>query len=328
MSIRFKQKRDALFNRFYRENIQISTLNSVPFESFLPIFEQEKENFIKFLDWDISRYAEDKSRLIKNKSLFGSCLIKDRKIIAYIIILPMLDFLYLNSMNTLNEHKDKGYLEDLLALVCAEIQQNDPVAIEGQPFIFGHLLEMDRFSIYGKNVLIRTFMVNDIIDKEYNLKSIESISFRPLNASYHALAEVLIESYKGHPESNICSFYNGTSIAMFYLEDLIEHGGCGNYIRDASYCACIEQKLIGFIISTEISKRHGHIAQVVLKKNYHQRGIGTMMLNKALLAMQKKGFSKVSLSVTKDIYTYEWYSRSGFRPVMDYVGFRFRGAIR
>lgn len=323
MNMKYEKEKEKVLKGFFQENIQIYTLNMIPLERFSEIFAEEKRDFLENLYWDISDYIAEKSNLIKNKSLFGSVLIKDAKVIAYIIILPLYDFLYLNCMNILEEYKSSGLLEDLLFLVCGEIQQKDPIFIEGQPFLFNYDLDFERLKLFEKNHLKKTFMIKDLNKDDIRISPKENMVFKNIDISSEIMAEFLIDTYEDHPEGDICSFYNNKSNAVLYIEDLMKYDGCGKYLKEASFLLYYKNELIGYIINTALGPHYGHTAQIVIKKGYNKKGIGTYLMEKALLAFKDLGYSRVSLSVLKDIYTHNWYLKQGFEDIMDYAGFRF-----
>lgn len=331
MNTRYRQNsREAeILGNLRNKNISFRSVAHTPAEFFSEIFSQEKEQYMRILEWEISLFVAEKYYLIEIKSLFGFCLVKDKSVIAYIIIIPVFDFYYINSMNILTAYRFSGLLEDLLMLTCIKIMKKGSLKLEGQPFIFEYDLNLKSFTDFSCNYLSRVFMAIELDNTHCEKSSAgdthHNIRFVDLETSVKLslMSEILLDSYYEHPESGISSFYLNKNNAVFYLEEVIKNGGCGTCLKGSSFACYCNDKIIGFVLTTSLGKYHGHITQIAVKKEFQKKRLGSQLLSRSLSSLYENDYKKVSLSVTAGLYTIKWYEKFGFKRVMDFYGFRF-----
>lgn len=104
-----------------------------------------------------------------------------------------------------------------------------------------------------------------------------------------------------------------------------------NVVNEASFCAIVEGKTVGFIVSKTYQepieygqpKNIGWIQVLIVDKHYRNRGIGTKLLNSALNQLKQLGIDKIHLG--RDVWHYfpgvpleyedtiNWFLKKGFK---------------
>ncbi len=322
MTTAYDAERLSILDKFKQNYIRVKNTASISEESFADILKEEERDYREYLGWDISEHIREKMLAVGNGDVIGSALIQDKNVICYVMAVPVNHFLYLNSF-ILREYSDKGYLEDMLLLFCGDILKKSDWAIEGQPFLLYHELDTDRFYSFKNEIILKSYMTGSTSTISECENQRPDIEIKNIRLEADILADILLDSYSGSPESRVSGFYADRASAYIYMHELIQMKGCGNYIRNASFAAFYMGMPVGFIITTMIGDGMSHIPQIAIRRKYQNTGIGTFLISKAVSALYKSGIQNVSLSAAKDLHVYKWYLHIGFKPVVDFWGFRF-----
>lgn len=96
----------------------------------------------------------------------------------------------------------------------------------------------------------------------------------------------------------------------------------GKQKDDICFAAETNGKIVG-AVWTRIMDDYGHVDDetpslaVSLYKEYRGQGIGTALMQRMLLALEEKGYKKVSLSVQKANYAFKMYQKTGFEIIAE-----------
>jgi ribosomal protein S18 acetylase RimI-like enzyme len=83
------------------------------------------------------------------------------------------------------------------------------------------------------------------------------------------------------------------------LDNLLQQGGCGPLVAEASVFARYRGQGIGFVMVTEIAPRQGHLAQVAVLPAYQRQGVGRILVNHCLTQLAARHFDTLSLLVSR-----------------------------
>jgi ribosomal protein S18 acetylase RimI-like enzyme len=120
--------------------------------------------------------------------------------------------------------------------------------------------------------------------------------------------------------------YRSDDSCELVLDDILNQGGCGNPVVEASAIAHHRGCGIGFIIMTEIAHRQAHLAQVAVLPEYQHRGVGRLILRHALSKLADQAFDTVSLIVSRrNPRALNMYELVGFEPVLSFPVFTWQG---
>ncbi len=117
-----------------------------------------------------------------------------------------------------------------------------------------------------------------------------------------ALTEASVLMQKAHSESvdaEMNELYRTRDGCRTMLDNILHQQGCGQSIPAASFVARDRSgDLVGLVVSTEISSRHAHLAQVAVSPDIQGQGLGRAFLHRALAALSGQGYKTVSLMVS------------------------------
>ena len=112
-------------------------------------------------------------------------------------------------------------------------------------------------------------------------------------------------------------------------QSIIENEELQVYVRNFGHepdDKCLVAECDGRIVGavwTRIMHDYGHISDdtpslaISLYKEYHNKGIGTKLLEKMIALLQNDGYSQVSLSVQKANYAVGMYQKAGFKVLQE-----------
>ena len=85
----------------------------------------------------------------------------------------------------------------------------------------------------------------------------------------------------------------------------------------------------GLVIATEISPGHAHLAQIAVTPDVQGRGLGRMLVARALASLAEREFRTVSLMVSvNNPRACSLYDSMGFENVLWFPAFSWDGDIR
>jgi len=208
-------------------------------------------------------------------------------------------------------------------------------ATPGLRRIEAQLLSMDgpavreHFRSLGFRGYDRQFLYLSVRDAE-ELSFHEDTSLREVEWDskwFPAAAGLILESYRGHVDSDISDQYQSQSGAVRFLENIIRLRGCGKFMPEASFLvidgsATERSRLCGMILTTVVSDRIAHITQLCIRPQHQGRGLGRRLIARVVDILRRSGFQGATLSVTISNRTaMELYRNVGFLPLAEFPAF-------
>ena len=149
--------------------------------------------------------------------------------------------------------------------------------------------------------------------------------FKPWSSSYLPRAALLMQqAHDGRVDAEMNELYRNPEGCRTLLENILQLQGCGEPIPMASLVAQRRESrmLSGFIVATEISPRHAHLAQVAVSPSAQGLGLGKLLLGRAIDALTRAGYLTVSLMVSEtNERAFLLYESMGFRTVLRFPVF-------
>ena len=149
--------------------------------------------------------------------------------------------------------------------------------------------------------------------------------FKPWSSSYLSRAALLMQqAHDGRVDAEMNELYRNPEGCRTLLENILQLQGCGEPIPMASSVAQRPESrmLSGFIVATEISRRHAHLAQVAVSPSAQGLGLGKLLLGRAIDALTGAGYLTVSLMVSEtNERAFSLYESMGFRTVLRFPVF-------
>ncbi len=207
--------------------------------------------------------------------------------------------------------------DDVLAHAVRALKDSDAIhRIEAQIMPFQSLNLTAGFTRQGFQSYTRYFLELDLVP--YALRG--ERAFRggvvPWDPTRLARAStVVLKSYQNEADALICEDYCTAAGCENYLRSLVGNPGCGTFLPDASFMALDGHgDPCGFIISSRISASAGMIPQIAIHPAHQGRGLGAVLMDRALDRQKALGLRSAGLTVTKkNRRAFEWYQRLGFR---------------
>src|SRR5712692_3167199 len=141
-------------------------------------------------------------------------------------------------------------------------------------------------------------------------------------------AQLLYYAYDHHIDTAINDQYGSIVGTSRLIENIVHHGGCGEYLARASLVAIHRstQKLAGVLALTAIGHQNAHIPQLAVAGEFQRTGLGTAMLQSGFTELAQQGYRKVSLTVTDlNAGAVRLYERLGFETFRPFGAFVWTG---
>jgi ribosomal protein S18 acetylase RimI-like enzyme len=133
---------------------------------------------------------------------------------------------------------------------------------------------------------------------------------------------ILHAAYDGSVEAEIHARYRTVDGCKRVLDDIINQGGCGPLVAEASALARIRSQGLGLIIVTEVAPRHGHLTQLAVAPQYRRQGLGQLLLKHSMSRLVEHHFEIFSLIVSRDnAPALRLYRTNGLQSVLSFPVF-------
>ena len=136
------------------------------------------------------------------------------------------------------------------------------------------------------------------------------------------MAELIVQSYRGHMDSQINDHYGTEAGAQRFLQNIIVFPGCGVFQPGWSVVAPEPDGLAGAVLASEVAPGVAHITQVCVRPEMQGRGLGRELLVACLQRAAAGGCRGVSLTVTTaNRNAVALYQRLGFQVIKEFSAF-------
>ena len=138
----------------------------------------------------------------------------------------------------------------------------------------------------------------------------------------HEAAAILRAAYDAGVEAEIHEPYRTLDGCRGVLDDILNQGGCGFPVPEASAVARYRGQGVGFVVVTEIAPRQAHLTQIAVLPDYQRRGVGRLLLDYSLRRLAELQFDTLSLIVSRsNDRALGMYQTMGFRSVLAFPVF-------
>ena len=146
------------------------------------------------------------------------------------------------------------------------------------------------------------------------------------SSNLRVAASVMRAAYEGGVDAEMNEQYRSDDGCELVLDDILNQGGCGNPVVEASAIARHRGRGIGFNLVTEIAHRQAHLAQVAVLPEYQYQGVGRLLLRRGSSKLADQAFDTVSLIVSRrNRRALNMYELMGFEPVLSFPAFTWQG---
>jgi ribosomal protein S18 acetylase RimI-like enzyme len=138
----------------------------------------------------------------------------------------------------------------------------------------------------------------------------------------HEAAAIMQEAYWATVDVELNMLYRTAEGCGLILDNLLQQGGCGPLVAEASAFARHRGQGIGFVVVTEIAPQQGHLAQVAVLPAYQRQGVGRLLVDYCLSRLTARRFDTLSLIVSRaNQRAFRMYRAMGLQEILAFPVF-------
>ena len=215
----------------------------------------------------------------------------------------------LSFLHVLQPFRRSGAGEALLNFALESLGQHHDIFTE---FILFHPMELDNlFRKRGFAMIERQLMCCPTASQFPSCPGKFEFT-HPEPADLHALAEVLTNTYRGHPERFLFPEVQSESQALDYLLRAAV-GQFGRHGSTHTLAAWKDGQCAGFGIGCQVLPGVGFVLHLAVDTTFQGSGLGTSLLQGLSAAFADEALDYIALGVTCDNPAVKLYQRAGFR---------------
>lgn len=300
--------------------IDLRTVESAELEG---LWQHEAQRWHERLFWDVSDRIATFKRVLERRGVQGVALRVGTQTVgyAYYVISGRLGILAGLDLLPPWDHLDAG--QTLLQAALHALRQHGSARIES-PFVsfdcawLPIAFEAERCRTYWREFLRVS------LGERHELPHVTPrLRLEPWReADLPEAAEIMCAAYSGGVDTEMSQLYRTVAGCRLVLEHLLHQRNSGMVVNPASAFVRYRGQGIGFIVITEIARRQGHLAQVVVLPAHQHQGVGQLLLNYSLSQLAALAFDTLSLIVSRgNAGAFRLYQRLGFQPVLTFPVF-------
>ncbi len=301
--------------------MEIRPLRQFKSQELRSLFDQEREVWERQLYWDYGEPQRVISAMVDSGTLPGFVAIEEGIPVAYTFYVAASRKGLLGGCFASQEASVKAE-QQLLEESLAALKANPAIhRIESQFINFREWPIAPFFRTKGFSQFDRSFMVRDCqIDcspRHFSGAELKQLSLGDLDE----MAKLTLDTYASVIDRKVTYHYQSLPECLEFLSNLMFRPGCGSFLPDASYSVrdLKTNQLMGYVLTSRISPRDGHVPQIAVAPAHQGKGLGAELLGRAVRCLSLNGYQRVSLTVTElNLAALALYQRFGFS-----VHFRF-----
>ena len=250
--------------------------------------------------WDISDTLAALRRVVARRGVPGKAVRVGPQIAgyAYYVIVGRLGVLASLVVSPEWSHRTVG--ESLLQATVDALRQQGVARIESPCVSMHHAWLVAAFERAGFQTYWREFLRLDLHHGHPPVRPPDPVQLEPWRGTYLRQAGAIMQAaYEGTADVDINTLYRTTEGCCGVLEDILNQGGCGPLVTEASALARARGQAIGFVLVTEIAPRQGHLVQVAVLPTYQHQGVGRLLVRHSLARLALLRFDTLSLIVSR-----------------------------
>ena len=250
--------------------------------------------------WDISDTLAALRRVVARRGVPGKVVRVGTQTVgyAYYVIAGRLGVL--GGLVVSPEWSNPMVGESLLHATVDALRQQGVVRIESPCVSMHHAWLVSAFEREGFQTSWREFLRLDLQRAYPPARPLAPIHLEPWRGTSVREAGALMQAaYEGTADVEINTLYSTAEGCCGILEDLLNQGGCGPLVTEASVLARDRGQTIGFVMVTEIAPRQGHLVQVAVLPTYQRQGLGRLLVGHSLAQLAMLRFDTLSLIVSR-----------------------------
>jgi ribosomal protein S18 acetylase RimI-like enzyme len=289
-------------------------LHEVPAGELRALLQDESHHWGEELQWDYSEVSSAVASGFERRALNGRVAHDGLRAVAYCYFMPDSGRTIVGSLYAREGFRGQGLEEELLQPVLAEAQALPANArVECQTLFSTAADSAEQFARAGFEGRARHYLMRELrppIDTPPHSFRLRALRRDDLPAA----SDLIFRSHVGTIDAALNLTYSSPALCRGFVETLVLRAGCGRFDAEASLVAEGGYGLVGVLLASHLSRANGHVCQVSVDPENQARGLGTVLVTRALEAFRAQGLATASLSVTvANEPAYRLYRRLGFR---------------
>ncbi len=279
-----------------------------------PLLEEETAVWSERLRWDYRASSKLLLDYLNGRILPGFVALEAQRVVGYVFCVYEQDKAVIGDVFASESAGEPAVqIESRLLSHLIELLQNSPGVerIETQLLLHAHGRFQTIFAHAGFSTYERLFMERPLggpVSGEYpssapDLALPSGLELRTWRESDFAAAGRLITlAYKEHLDSTINDQYRTVSGSLRFLHNIVRFPGCGIFDPTTSLVLAYPDRddLGGLLLCSRVSEGVGHVTQICMAPSLRKRGFGKLLLSRCFAELAERGFSSVTLTVTKE----------------------------
>ncbi len=294
-------------------SIEILDLRHFSANSLRPVLEAENRVWAGRLDWDYRASTNLLLQYVDARVLPGFVAVENGRVIGYTFCVyeerkAVVGDLFAIEQGGygLSAHQvEQKLLEHLLDLL-----QNSPGVerIESQLLLHAFDAHAATFRAAGFGVYRRIFMEVPLqttrftpVEARIRGLSAHGLELRTWHDNdFNAAGPLIAHAYEGHLDGTINDQYRSVAGSLRFLHNIIRFPGCGVFDKETSQVLVHKATgaLAGLLLCSRVREDVEHVTQVCVASPARGSGLGALLLEVAAGALARKGYAKLSLTVT------------------------------
>lgn len=317
---------------------EIVDLRTVNAHSLAGLFAEEARHWRQELHWDYSPSIDMIRRHVQAHSLPGYVALQEGNVAGYSFFLYEEDKGMLGDLYVVDRCRDPypsgsrpGIATLLLEHSLETLEHAPPVRrIEAQLLPLGTeplepVFEAHRFASFPRLFMFKKLAPvrlprmgrRSSAERERQVHAATGAELRVWDDRYfEPMAELIVDAYTGHVDSEINDHYLDLSGALRFLKNIVLFPGCGVFRSETSLVAVrpgARDRLLGAVLSSQVAKGVAHITQICVRRRFQGSGLGRALMEVALEHLEARRYHGVSLTVTATNHgAVRLYRRLGF----------------
>jgi ribosomal protein S18 acetylase RimI-like enzyme len=287
------------------------------------LWHHEAQWWREHLLWDISGPLEVLRRVIGRRGVLGQAVRVGTQTVGYTyyVIAGSLGILSGLAVDPAWNIPEVG--ESLLQATLDAIRQRGVRRIESPCVSMAAPWLVPVCERAGLQTAWRAFLRVDLTGAHASVQGPAPVQLEPWRESHvHEAALIMQAAYEATVDVEFNMLYRTVEGCSSILDNLLQQGGCGPLVAEASGFARYRGQGVGFVVVTEIAPRHGHLAQVAVLPAYQRQGVGRMLVHHCLRQLAVRHFDTLSLIVSHaNQRAFRLYEAMGMQEILTFPVF-------
>ena len=304
-------------------SFQIVDLCTVTPAELEELWHHEEQWWREHLLWDISHPLEALRRVIGRRGVPGRAVRVGTQTVGYTYYVISGSLGVLAGLVVAPAWNIPEVGESLLRATIDAIRQRGVRRIEGPCVSMASPWLVPVCERMGLQAAWRAFLRVELACAHAPVQGPAPVQLEPWREMHvHEAAAIMQAAYQTTVDVQLNTLYRTVEGCRSVLDNLLQQGGCGPLVAEASVFARYRGQGVGFVVVTEIAPRQGHLVQVAVLPAYQRQGVGRMLVNHCLRQLAARHFDTLSLIVScANQRAFRLYQTMGLQEILTFPVF-------